>query len=53
MIPIHTVMTLKATLAIPICLFAVDHVREAIKAVNVVQIFAHKMIANHASNVII
>lgn len=48
-----TVITLNKTLAIPICLLAVVPLREAIRAVNVVPIFAHKIIANPASKVII
>jgi len=47
------VITLNNTFAIPICLLAVDQVSDARRAVNVVPIFAHNMIANPASKVII
>ena len=45
MIPMATVMILNNTLAIPICLLAVDQVSEAIRAVKVVHILAPRMIA--------
>jgi hypothetical protein len=38
-------MTLNSTFAIPICLLAVDQVSEARRAVKVVPIFAHNIIA--------
>ena len=53
MIPMATVMILNNTLAIPICLLAVDQVSEAIRAVNVVPILAPRMIAYPASKVTI